>query len=345
MLPHFALLLLTVLDLTPAASDPPFRQPQLAVSGDLAALAFGSGHHVYLSLSRDGGATFPAPVRVAELPALALGNHRGPRVVFAGKSILVTAGVTPAGQPHGPADLLAFRSTDEGRTWSPGTRINGAQGSAGEAFHALAGDGRNTVWAVWLAHRDNRVSIAGSVSPDGGVTWSQERSIYESPDGNVCECCHPSAIVDAGGTLRVMWRNSLAGNRDFYLATSKDGQQFRVEKLGAESWQLKACPMDGGGIAMQGAKPVTFWRRKSDLFLASPGEAEQRIAAGRNPKIAAFQGGVALTWQNENGIWVRTPGAEPRAVSPSGTYPAIAAGKRLVLAWEEGRGIRTRILD
>ncbi len=345
MLPYSALLLLIAVDLTPPAGDPPFRQPQLAISGDLAALAFGSGNHVYFSLSRDGGATFQAPVRVAELPALALGNHRGPRVVFAGKSILVTAGVTPAGQPHGPADLLVFRSTDEGRTWSSGSRINRTPGSAGEAFHALAGDGGNTVWVVWLAHRDHRVSIAGSVSADGGGAWSEERSIYESPDGNVCECCHPSALVGGDGTLRVMWRNSLAGNRDFYLATSTDGKQFRVEKLGRESWQLKACPMDGGGVAMHGDKPVTFWRRKSELFLASPGEAEQRIAAGRNPKIAGVAGGVALAWQAENGIWVRTPGAEPRVISGSGTYPAIAAGKRLVIAWEDGRGIQTRVID
>lgn len=345
MFPYSALLLLTAVDLTPATGDPPFRQPQLAISGDLAALAFGSGNHVYLSLSRDGGATFQAPVRVAELPALALGNHRGPRVVFAGRNILVTAGVGPAGQPHGPADLLVFRSTDEGRTWSSGARINRTPGSAGEAFHAIASDGRNAVWAVWLAHRDHRVSVAGSLSTDGGVTWSEERSIYESPDGNVCECCHPSATLASDGTLRVMWRNSLAGNRDFYLATSTDGKQFRVEKLGLESWQLRACPMDGGAIAMQGEKPVTFWRRKSELFLASPGEPEQKIAAGRNPKIAAVAGGVALVWQAENGIWVRTPGAEPQAVSPSGTYPAIAAGKRVVVAWEDGRGIQTRVLD
>jgi hypothetical protein len=77
-----------------------------------------------------------------------------------------------------------------------------------------------------------------------------------------------------------MFRNSLAGARDFYLARSKDGASFTIAKLGEGTWPLKACPMDGGGIAIADGKVVTAWRRNFDIFLARPGQAEKSSAKG-----------------------------------------------------------------
>ena len=46
-------------------------------------------------------------------------------------------------------------------------------------------------------------------SKDGGQTWSPNFSVYESPDGHICECCHPSAVIAADGAIHVMFRNWL----------------------------------------------------------------------------------------------------------------------------------------
>ena len=62
--------------------------------------------------------------------------------------------------------------------------------------------------------------LYGARSRDGGVTWSKNVLIYESPDGTICQCCHPSAAFDPGGQVLVMWRNCLGGARDMYLKSS-----------------------------------------------------------------------------------------------------------------------------
>ena len=59
----------------------------------------------------------------------------------------------------------------------------------------------------------------------------------------------PVLAIDATGQIVVMWRNWLGGSRDMYLARSRDGVTFsKPEKLGTGTWQINACPMDGGGL-------------------------------------------------------------------------------------------------
>src|SRR5438270_3269461 len=86
------------------------KQPQMAASAGTVALVYGAGHSVMFAKSTDGGASFSTPARIAELPALNLGRHRGPRVAFSGKAIVVSAIDTK--------NLLAWRSTDNGATWT-----------------------------------------------------------------------------------------------------------------------------------------------------------------------------------------------------------------------------------
>jgi hypothetical protein len=76
------------------------------------ALVFGSGEGIWLARSLDNGRNFGAPSKVAELPKMLLGRHRGPRVVISGNAIVVSAIASE------PGDLMVWRSTDGGRTWS-----------------------------------------------------------------------------------------------------------------------------------------------------------------------------------------------------------------------------------
>src|SRR6478672_11964620 len=99
------------LHLTPVSPNLPNRQPQLAAANGTVALAFGSGESIWLARSTDNGRTFSTPAKIADLPKLLLGRHRGPRVVITGNTIIVSAIATGS-------DLHAWRSTDGGRSWS-----------------------------------------------------------------------------------------------------------------------------------------------------------------------------------------------------------------------------------
>src|SRR3954452_8134702 len=111
-----ALILSTI---PPVATETPNRQPQLAASKSTVALVYGSGTAIMFARSVDNGKTFSSPVRIAEIPVLPLTRHRGPRVVFSGKTIVVSAvggtAVATGTHAHGlPSDgnLLVWRSLD-----------------------------------------------------------------------------------------------------------------------------------------------------------------------------------------------------------------------------------------
>lgn len=337
------------------APETPWRQPQVAAEGSTVALVFGSGKAIYFSSSRDRGRSFSAPVKVAENPVLALGRHRGPRVAFARKTIVVSAvvGKTVSTGPHAhglPADgdLVAWRSLDGGMTWSSGTVVNDVPGAAREGLHGIASDGNGHLFAAWLDLREPGTRLYGARSSDGGNTWSKNVLVYQSPDGTICQCCHPSVTMDERGRISVMWRNALGGMRDMYLTRSDDGVTFtRPEKLGHGEWKLSACPMDGGGLAMRQGQAVTAWRRGQEIFLARVGEDESRIGEGKDVALAAGESGIFAVWSGTAGLQALTPGrTEAAKLADQGAFPSVAGlpGGGAIAAWEQEGRIQVEIL-
>ena len=224
----FALLL--AMRLTPEAPNVPLKQPQIAVSGKTVALAYGAGNVVYFARSEDGGKTFSKPIKVGEESRLALGRHRGPRIVFAGTSLVITAETHEAAGKGG--DLLAWSSADGGKHWTSPVRVNDVPTSAREGLHGTAAAVDGTVWVVWLDLRQKGMRLYGSLSKDAGKTWSANQLVYSSQDGHICECCHPTAFIGPRGELYAMWRNWLSGSRDMYYAVSTDRKTWTASQAG-----------------------------------------------------------------------------------------------------------------
>ena len=327
----------------PTAYD--YKQVQLAASGNSVTATFTWQNKIMFSSSSDRGATWSEPVVVAEPGMVSSGRHRGPRVAFSGDALVISAIV---GQKGGgkDGDLLTWRSTDRGQTWKQAARINDVEASAREGLHAMAPGPGGLVYAAWLDLRKPGTRLYGSVSRDGGATWSANEEIYSSPDGSICQCCHPSLAIDAKGTIFVMWRNALGGNRDFYYSFSTNsGKTFaKAEKLGIGSWKLDACPMDGGSIAIgKNSKPVTVWRREDAIYITMPDDLEREVHTGKDPSVAFGRDGAYIAWQDVDGIQVRTPGrVEPTTLDPEGSYVQLASlGDGTVLAaWERKGTIR-----
>jgi hypothetical protein len=244
-------------------------------------------------------------------------------------------------------DLMAWRSTDGGKSWSAAVRVNDAPGAATEGLHALAAGANGSLFAAWLDKRGGQgTKLFGARSTDGGLTWSKNVAIYESPDGTICQCCHPSVAVDSGQQILVMWRNCLAGARDMYLVRSPDGVSFSPpEKLGTGTWQLNACPMDGGGLAAAGGRIVTAWRREHSIYLASPGEKEVAIEDGIDVAVAASPAGTFVIWSTPAGIRILVPGKkEAIAAGGKGSFPSVVAlpDGHALAAWDDDGKIIVR---
>ena len=135
-----------------------------------------------------------------------------------------------------------------------------------------------------------------------------------------------------------------------YLASSSDsGKSFgAAEKLGGGTWPLEACPMDGGGLAIdpQG-RILSVWRREGKVYLAKNLAKETPLDAGKNPAIAVNEDGVYAAWSTPLGVRVRVPG-KPEAIllDADGAYPQLLAlpGGGILAAWERKGTIQFQTL-
>jgi hypothetical protein len=330
------------------------QQPQVAIDSRGAIhVVFGVGDQIRYCHSTDGGATYSQPVDLPSVHEMSLGMRRGPRIVATSDAICVTAIGGKQGKGR-DGDVLAIRSADEGRTWKLVGQVNDVADSAREGLHAMAASPSGDICCVWLDLRNRRTEVMGSVSKDGGATWGKNFLVYKSPDGSVCECCHPSVAYDRAGVLYVMWRNSLAGARDIYVASSADGgQSFGLaQKLGQGTWPLKACPMDGGALTFDTANQLaTVWRREKTVYLTRAGDSlEQTIGPGEQPTLAANKAGLYIVWLKKRGetAYLLAPGKEtPRELATRAADPVIIAGPHeespIVAAWEAREGAITTL--
>ncbi|MEQ1948677.1 MAG: exo-alpha-sialidase [Bryobacteraceae bacterium] len=351
-------LLPLVMELPPADPAVPLRQPYAASANGRTAVVYGAGNSIFFIASTDNARTFSLPVKVAEVNVLALGRHRGPRVTILKDSYLVTAvaGEHLASGPHAhglPSDgnLTAWRSVDQGKTWTRLGVINDVPGAAREGFHSISADAEGRLTAVWLDLREKGTKLYSSRSLDGGRTWSKNTMIYASPEGTICECCNASIASDAAGGVAVMWRNVLEGSRDFYSATAKDGVHFGApQKVGAGTWKINACPMDGGGLVLRDGQPFSAWRREKDVYFVAPGKPEVRIGSGTDVAMVSTPQGIFVSWTEtsaanpkEYGIVLASPSRtggvpeNPTLIGVGGAFSSLAAlpDGGIFAIWEE----------
>ena len=324
------------------------KQPQAAVarSGNVH-LVYGVTGKIFHCCSTDEGVSFEKPREAFQVSNLSLGMRRGPRVAITDTALVVTVIGGKQGKGR-DGDLQAWRSTDEGLTWKGPVNVNEAADSAREGLHGMAAGTDGSVWCVWLDLREKRTEIFASKSADGGATWQSNLRVYRSPDGSVCECCHPSVAV-SGETIRVMFRNSLRGNRDMYLVTSEDGgKTFSPgEKLGEGTWKLNACPMDGGMLAIgERGKCDTVWRRNGEIFVTGkPGGKELRLGKGEQPWIANSKAGSLIAWTagREGDLLTYSTGPkQSKKIAEAARDPMVAASTNgdgpVIICWESKLG-------
>ncbi len=380
----FAIFMAIASSWMPLLADEPFsiaigkglarpQQPQLAIDdSNTIHIAFGAAFRAWHAAIPPGKSSH---IEAKPLPAsgvMSLGMRRGPRIAATKSGVCITliAGELGKGKD---GDIHAFQSKDLGAGWTSPAKVNDISGSAREGLHAMATSPDGRIACAWLDLRNKKSEVMMSLSTDGGATWSKNAIVYQSPDGAVCPCCHPSLAFGARGEIHVMWRNALGGARDMYLATSTDeGITFsKAKKLGQGTWKLDACPMDGGMFCVDAkGKLSTIWRRENKLFLYEPERSEPEISEpeisepkisepksderglgiGEQPWIASTTKGPVAVWVTKRGgaLNLQKPGETAlMTLDKSAADPVIAAspdGKTYAVAWERRESDKTTIL-
>lgn len=320
------------------------EQPALAVSDDgtLALVFVADRKAVHVAL-REPGAPWGAPQLVAETPDIAVGMRRGPRIAWAGEALLVswidTRFDRETRKSTGSGNLTVRRSLDLGAHWSKPERVNGHDESAREGLHAMAASGSHAA-LIWIdpSGEPKGAKVFAAWSTDGGASFGRDLPVRISPSDSICPCCHPSLCIDADGRATLMWRDSIEGMRDMYLATLTARSERVVDPalIGAGHWQLDACPMDGGALALASDdRKVSVWRREDTVFWSLGTGSQRRLGSGRNASIAV-SGTQALAAFERGGTIVAVPLSLEEPDTPALARELGAGAFPIVIALEDG---------
>lgn len=329
------------------------QQPQIAIGEDgVIHVAFGaSGRALYVPIS-PGNSSQTEAKTLPECGVMSLGMRRGPRIAVTKTGVCITLIAGDQGKGK-DGDILSLHTSDSGATWSKPAPVNDQSGSAREGLHAMASGPDRKLACTWLDLRNDKSEVMLALSTDGGSTWPSNQLVYKSPDGGVCPCCHPSIAFGKDGAIHVMWRNALGGARDMFVATSTDsGKSFsKAKKLGAGTWTLDKCPMDGGMICADAQGALTsIWRREKELFLCQSGKNEISLEIGEQPWIAATSKGPVAAWISRRGgaLYLLKPGeTKPMKLDTTAADPVVASssdGNTYAIAWERREGDKTTLL-
>ncbi|MEO8771404.1 MAG: sialidase family protein [Ferruginibacter sp.] len=302
-------------------------------------LVYGTGDSIMYSNLSENATSFSQPLLIGVLPHAYSFATRGPQIAATKKGIIITA-------CNSIGDIYSFYKTGNGK-WLQGHKVNDVDTINKEGLMDLSADDTN-VFAVWLDLRGNgQNKLYGAKSNDGGKTWEKNTLVYASPNTSVCECCKPTVAV-RGNNVYVMFRNWLNGNRDLYIAQSIDsGNTFgQAKKLGNGNWKLNGCPMDGGGMAINGDGELqTVWRRGVKVYAARPGMPEKEIGEGRGCSVETVNNKNIYTW-TENGqvVIINTKGE--KKILGEGMQPVLKAlnNDYVICVWEDEKQIHASIL-
>ena len=315
-------------------------QPQVSMepAGDIR-MVYGRNDSIFCVTSNDDARTFSPPVYVGRITGMHLGMTRGPVIASSASSSIVTA-IDKTGNIH------FFRLEHAAGKWKYGGLVNDIKSTAPEGLMGIAADDRDNFYAVWLDIRQGRKNnISFSSFTRNEAAWSENRIIYTSPDEHVCECCKPNISVEGSG-VNIMFRNWLDGSRDLYLINSPDkGKTFgEARKIGAGTWKLKGCPMDGGGVTTDNSgSAYTVWQREGEIYYCKPGEMELRIAAGRGCSIAENNKDI-VSFQEGNEVKILDMKMNKTTTVGTGSFLRVLAlpGGKVFCAWEQDGRIMIR---
>jgi hypothetical protein len=245
-----------------------------------------------------------------------------------------------------------FQLNHSNGQWKYKGQVNDIPASAPEGLMSIAADKKDHFYAVWLDLRhDRKNNICFSALKGNEDKWKKNVLIYTSPDAHVCECCKPSiAVKDA--RVSIMFRNWVQGSRDLYWMTSSNsGQTFtKAEKLGAGTWKLNACPMDGGGITIDhSGKTHTAWRREGTVYYCNPGESEISLGKGRAVDIAAnasSANNLIITLQDGPDVKVKDVNGKKETLVGKGSFlkSLVLDEETILCVWEQDKTIQFKRL-
>jgi len=256
--------------------------------------------------SRDGGATFSAPVAVLDAAS------RKPGLKFTTSDLAVG----PDGRVHVVTTNNAWKLKLPQDEWgfyystlAPGAQafspMRNLNHKPSEGFSLAAGRG-GSVTALFLAGK-----VFAMDSRDAGRTFTASAEIDASLDP--CNCCTTSAAYGPDGRLAIFYREKSNDERDMYVALWDQGGKDKPVRMRVSGtpWKLSGCPMTYYTIQPTSTGYVAAWPTRGQVYFArldqngavvAPGEIKTAGTSGMRTNLLAVSGkdgATLVAWKND----------------------------------------------
>jgi hypothetical protein len=226
-----------VADRTNAGTD----KPILAVRGPHVYVAYNHAQKIWVSASRDGGATFTS-VNVNKTGKLGWALAGGGTIDPAGNVYFGWAGYEQNGGARGAVNLFISRSSDGGATWTNKViHVSGAPPDCSAylcgwaylgAQVTLASDSAGRLYALWNAGEVDRgpERMYFATSNNGGQTWSDREDVSAAPPG--VDHAFPAIVAGGPGDVRISWMDNRTSGplwNTYYRSSTNGGAVWSAE--------------------------------------------------------------------------------------------------------------------
>ena len=228
---------------------------------------------LFLTRSRNIGDSFSKSVRTnSETGEVKAHGENGP-ILRQGKGRGLFAAWV------GNRDIKFARSLNFGKSFTPGIKVNDANGKG--SFMAMEVGPNGEVFVVWLDGRDKKKNSIGTTSiylarsMDKGRSFSKNIKI----SGEICPCCRPSIAFGSNGKVFVSWRHVYKDNeRVIVVASSNDGGETWGEpvRVTSKGWKINGCAHSGPTMKYINGKLFLAW------YTAAEGQVNLKMTVSRD---------------------------------------------------------------
>ena len=150
--------------------------------------------------------------------------------------------------------IFLARSSD-GTVWSPMGTLNDDDTDTEHGFVSYVPE-EPGLRAFWL---DGREMATGGPMALRTALIGDEIGDSRVLDNRVCECCGTDAVLTASGPVVVTRDRSEEEIRDIVLVRRAAEGWSESERIAADDWRIRGCPVNGPAAAVSGAALAVVW--------------------------------------------------------------------------------------
>lgn len=272
---------------------------------------------LFLSVSRDGGKSFDAPVKVNDDEAPASHGMHSLEIGNDGKVFMAWLDErnVMAVPPHGAAShdsaepnsevFFAF-SADGGKSFSKNIKLSSEVCPCCKTNLVIDRNGK--IYASWRqVVGDNFRHIAVASSENNGESFSDYRIVSDDQwQINACPVSGAPLTADRENNLKTVWFTSgKAGPPGLYFSESNDGGKTFAPRKAVFENLISGTP---NFIAGENGKFFVVWETDEKIYFSDLENREREIADGTNPASVFANGKIYTAFVKKEGenrsVWL-----------------------------------------